>query len=169
MSIGLDGTIYTINDEAARTGQSVSDNDMLELVMVDGDTVTCLWHDVVWNRSTGITSTLWDKAVQIKKSDRTLLETGQSLPPEEETEAQTDEQDGVVIRPIGGEPTAAPDADKPTAANPGAAPNPGVDPNADKPTMPAASPGCRTSPRLQQYRPPRRRRHQDEVIIKPVD
>lgn len=168
VSIGLDGTIYTINDEAARTGQSVSDNDMLELVMVDGDTVTCLWHDVVWNRSTGITSTLWDKAVQIKKSDRTLLETGQSLPPEEETEAQTDEQDGVVIRPIGGEPTAAPDADKPTAANPGAAPNPGVDPNADKPTMPAASPDA-DKPTTPAVPPATTAPAQDEVIIKPVD
>ena len=123
---------------------------------------------MVWNRSTGITSTLWDKAVQIKKSDRTLLETGQSLPPEEETEAQTDEQDGVVIRPIGGEPTAAPDADKPTAANPGAAPNPGVDPNADKPTMPAASPDA-DKPTTPAVPPATTAPAQDEVIIKPVD
>lgn len=158
-AIGLDGTIYTINDESARTGRSVSDNDMLELVMVDGDTITCLWHDVVWNRTTGITSTLWSKAIQTKKTDRTLLETGENQTEPEETEAQTEPDDGVIIRPIGGDTTAAPETDKPTAANPGA------NPNADKPTMPVVSPEADkpTSP------PTTAAQTQEEIIIQPVN
>ncbi len=158
-AIGLDGTIYTINDESARTGKSVSDNDMLELVMVDGDTITCLWHDVVWNRSTGITSSLWSKAIQTKRTDRALLETSEGLPQPEETETQTQPDDGVVIRPIGGEAAAAPEADQPTA------PSPNADPNADKPTLPPVSPGA-DKPTIPPASEPQT---QGEIIIEPVN
>lgn len=158
-AIGLDGTIYTINDESARTGKSVSDNDMLELVMVDGDTITCLWHDVVWNRSTGITSSLWSKAIQTKKTDRTLLETSEGLPQPEETQTQTQPDDEVVIRPIGGDAAAAPGTDQPTAASPN------VDPNADKPTLPPVSPGA-DKPTIPPASEPQT---QGEIIIEPVN
>lgn len=106
-AVGMDGSIYTINDSAVRVGTAVSDNDMLELVMVEDGTITCLWHDVVWNRTTGITSTLWSKAIQMKKTDRTLLETGEAEPPEE-TKEETKPEDEVIVKPIGGEPQGAP-------------------------------------------------------------
>ena len=132
-AIGLEGTISTIDDEIARTGKSVSDNDMLELVMVDGNVVTALWHDVVWNRTTGITSTLWSKAIQMKNSDRTAVLTSGSSEGGESEQTPVETTAAEIIKPVGDGQINAPDPVSPTA------PVETVAPDAYKPTMPPAS------------------------------
>lgn len=75
-AINLNGSIYLIADEEQRTGKTASDNERLNLVMADGTDLICLWRDVVWSRSLGVTSTLWNQAIKLNKTERTLLETG---------------------------------------------------------------------------------------------
>lgn len=124
VAITLDGTIYKIEDSSQRKGRSTTGNDMLELIAVQDDQVICLWHDVSWTRSSGVTSTLWDQAVSLSRTARSrvasadLQETEETLP--EET-TQADSKTSVIIKPI--ETTEAQTAPAQT-----------VSPNADKPT-----------------------------------
>ncbi len=131
--ISLEGSISTIDDEIARMGKSVSDNDMLELVMVDGNVVTALWHDVVWNRTTGITSTLWSKAIQMKNADRTMVQTGASGTGGEGEQTPPETTAEEIIKPVGDGQIIPPDGGKPTMPQTEAET---VSPDANKPTMP---------------------------------
>ena len=96
--IGRDGSLSRINDANVRSTKYVSGNDMLELVMVKGSTVICLWHDCLWNSTGGISSTLWSKAVSLNALDRTFIETykAEEKKEEETTAAETD----AIIRPL---------------------------------------------------------------------
>ena len=92
--ISRDGNIYRINDSSARTGKHVDGNDMLEIVMARDGKVICLWHDCDWNRSSGITSVLWSKAIELNSGDRVLIDMAAGTAPEESS--ATEETDAIV-------------------------------------------------------------------------
>ena len=100
-AIKMDGTIYQINDENARTGKYVNGNDMLELVMAKDGKLTCLWQDCEWKRSSGLSSVLWSKAIELDAGNRSLVEEVADTQ-KESTQAP---QVGDVIEPIGGTPS----------------------------------------------------------------
>ncbi len=109
-AITLNGSIYLIQDEEQRQGETVSDHDRLNLVMVDGAEMICLWRDVIWSRTGGVTAVLWNKPVKLNKTSRVLMET-EHVPSESETEegetegSKTEESqqpEDIVVQPITG-------------------------------------------------------------------
>ena len=111
--ISRDGNIYRINDSSARTGKHVDGNDMLEIVMARDGKVICLWHDCDWNRSSGITSVLWSKAIELNSGDRVLIDMAAGTAPEESS--ATEETDAIV-QPIITPPSDISPSNPPTVA-----------------------------------------------------
>ena len=103
--ISKDGTIYKIRDEQARTGKHVEGNDTLEIIMAQEGKVICLWHDCEWSKSSGITSVLWSKAIELDAADRSPIDMAADTAPEESSEP---EEAGDIIEPIGGAPSQVP-------------------------------------------------------------
>lgn len=102
-AIGTDGSLYKLEDSSARTGKTVSGNDMLELIMANSGDIYCLWHDCQWSKSAGISAVLWSKAVKLDAGSRTAVQTVDldMLQEEEETtKAQEETEDEVVVQPI---------------------------------------------------------------------
>ena len=52
------------------------------------------WHDCDWNRSSGITSVLWSKAIELNSGDRVLIDMAAGTAPEESS--ATEETDAIV-------------------------------------------------------------------------
>lgn len=105
-AISLNGSIDVIEDQEQRKGETVSDHDRLNLVMADGTDLICLWRDVIWSRSLGVTSTLWNRAVVLDQTKRTPLQTGTPVDSQGGQEEQKAESPGsgtsgdVLVRPI---------------------------------------------------------------------
>lgn len=127
-AVTLNGAIYVLDDEEARSGETVSGNHMLELVMVNGTDVTCLWNDLIWTKGAGESNVRWSKAIELKSTERTLLE-GTEPAPKESPSQPPETTAEVIIQPVESpesQETVSPNADKPTlppsAAAPTAAP-----------------------------------------------
>jgi hypothetical protein len=134
--ISRDGNIYRINDSSARTGKHVDGNDMLEIVMARDGKVICLWHDCDWNRSSGITSVLWSKAIELNSGDRVLIDMAAGTAPEESS--ATEETDAIV------QPIITPPSDISPSNTPTVAPvNPSIN---NDPLISTDKPGQETLP-----------------------
>ena len=134
--ISRDGNIYRINDNSARTGKHVDGNDMLEIVMARDGKVICLWHDCDWNRSSGITSVLWSKAIELNSGDRVLIDMAAGTAPEESS--ATEETDAIV------QPIITPPSDISPSNTPTVAPvNPSIN---NDPLISTDKPGQETLP-----------------------
>lgn len=134
--ISRDGNIYRINDSSARTGKHVDGNDMLEIVMARDGKVICLWHDCDWNRSSGITSVLWSKAIELNSGDRVLIDMADGTAPEESS--ATEETDAIV------QPIITPPSDISPSNTPTVAPvNPSIN---NDPLISTDKPGQETLP-----------------------
>lgn len=134
--ISRDGNIYRINDSSARTGKHVDGNDMLEIVMARDGKVICLWHDCDWNRSSGITSVLWSKAIELNSGDRVLIYMAAGTAPEESS--ATEETDAIV------QPIITPPSDISPSNTPTVAPvNPSIN---NDPLISTDKPGQETLP-----------------------
>lgn len=130
-AVTLNGAVYVLEDSAARSGEQVSANHMLELVMVEGADVTCLWNDLIWTKGAGTSNVRWSRAVQLKSTERTLLEGADPVPKESPAQPpQTTAQ--VIIEPV--EKAEGEGAQSPKPAESSTAQT--VSPDADKPTMP---------------------------------
>lgn len=155
-AISLNGSIYVIEDEKQRTGKTVSDNDRLNLVMADGTDLICLWKDVVWSRSLGVTSTLWTQAITLDKTERTPLETGNAadLSRQKESEEEipivpeTSIGENVVVKPIAPQETAVPSSSEAVS---------------EVPTVPIEAPAAPSAGHTAETQGP-----QDEVVIVPI-
>lgn len=163
-AINLNGSIYLIADEEQRTGKTASDNERLNLVMADGTDLICLWRDVVWSRSLGVTSTLWNQAIKLNKTERTLLETGNPAM----TSGQQESEEGlsgeqvvpIVPETSGGEDTVvSPVAPTETTV----APPSSETVSGEAPTVPVEAPTASPGGNTAETQGP-----QDEVVIVPI-
>ena len=92
---------------------------MLEIVMAKDGKVICLWHDCDWSKSSGITSVLWSKAVELNGADRSLIDMAAVDVSKEEESSQGGDEVIVPIETLPGEIPAQTMAPGSQAANPG--------------------------------------------------
>ena len=163
-AVSLNGSIYVIEDEDKRIGKTVSDHDRLNLVMADGTDLICLWKDVIWSRSLGVTSTLWTQAITLNKTDRTLLETGNAADlrgQQKEKEDLTGEQVVPVVPETSGQGNTVVRPIETQA--PAAAPSSSEAVSGEAPTVPIEAPTAPPGNHSAETQGP-----QDEVVIVPI-
>ena len=81
--------------------------------------VICLWHDCDWSKSSGITSVLWSKAVELNGADRSLIDMAAVDVSKEEESSQGGDEVIVPIETLPGEIPAQTMAPGSQAVNPG--------------------------------------------------
>ncbi len=94
--IELDGTVSVIDDSSSRTGEVMEDNDLLTLVMVDGNTITTYLRSCSYSRTTASWTVLSEEPYQFPAVLQQVIAasadsvTGEEQSTEEETEAESE-------------------------------------------------------------------------------
>lgn len=96
VTVGLDGTVNRLSDLGVRDGNT-EENKALELLLVNGDTITCYEHDSQWDSLSQTWEVLDTRAIQFSGVSEELVaesillsgQGGQNLPGGDGTEAET--------------------------------------------------------------------------------